>query len=207
MVSGRGRSMRVKSNKALRRSARLARRAFISPAAALPSALTAAGATLRAALVPVALGVVLGAALVPGVSHGQGTRSGGGQAGGTEHPSETQSLETVVVPATATGVKKLDAAYTVIAAEEEMIKEANPKSTADLLKISPGLWPESSGGQTGANIEIAGIPGGGDAPVFTVQVNASPISGFPTVSFFQGTSAFPLGPTRQRAGIVQGRPS
>ena len=199
--------MRVKSNKALRRSARLARRAFISPAAALPSALTATGAGLRAALVSVALGVVLATALVPGVSYGQGTPSGGGQAGGTEQPSETQSLETVVVTATATGVKKLDAAYTVIAADEEMIKEANPKSTADLLKISPGLWPESSGGQTGANIEIAGIPGGGDAPFFTVQVNGSPIYGFPTLSFFEGTSAFRLDDTVERVEIVQGGPS
>src|SRR5207253_8871929 len=93
-ASERGRSMRVKSNKALRRSARLARRAFISPAAALPSALTATGAGLRAALVSVALGVVLATALVPGVSYGQGTPSGGGQAGGTEQPSETQSQET-----------------------------------------------------------------------------------------------------------------
>src|ERR1700749_4735211 len=58
--------------------------------------------------------------------------------------SNPQSLEGIVVTGSATGVKKLDASYTVTAANLEQIKQANPKSTADLLKISPGLWPESS---------------------------------------------------------------
>src|SRR5882672_7690758 len=75
-------------------------------------------------------------------------------------PADTQSLETVVVTASATSRKKLEASYSIIAADEEMIRQSNAKSTADLLKISPGIWPESTGGQTGANIEIAGFPGG-----------------------------------------------
>ena len=76
------------------------------------------------------------------------------------------TLDTVVVSGTAQagGVKKLEASFNIVTANAEQIKQANPKSTADLLKISPGMWPESSGGQTGANIEIAGFPGGGDAP-------------------------------------------
>jgi hypothetical protein len=61
--------------------------------------------------------------------------------------------------ASAGGVKKLEASYNIVTANEAEIRRANPKSTADLLKISPGMWPESSGGQTGANIEIAGFPG------------------------------------------------
>ena len=79
------------------------------------------------------------------------------------------NLETVVVTGSAIsgGVKKLEASYNIVTANEEEIRQANPKSTADLLKISPGMWPESTGGQTGANIEIAGFPGGGDALVLT----------------------------------------
>jgi outer membrane cobalamin receptor len=71
------------------------------------------------------------------------------------------SLDTIVVTGTAIagGVKKLEASYNIVTATEEEIRRANPKSTADLLKISPGMWPESTGGQTGANIEIAGISG------------------------------------------------
>src|SRR4051812_34633701 len=67
-------------------------------------------------------------------------------------------LEQVVVTATASGVRKIDASYIITSVNAEEMKMANPKSAADLLKVSPGLWPESSGGQTGANIEIAGFP-------------------------------------------------
>ena len=118
-----------------------------------------------------------------------------------------KSLQEVVVTGSATGVKKIDASYSITTANAEQIKEANPKSTADLLKISPGLWPESTGGQTGANIEIAGFPGGGDAPFNTVQMMGSPLYGMPTLSFFEQTSIFRLDDTVERVEILQGGPS
>jgi hypothetical protein len=123
--------------------------------------------------------------------------------------SDDSSLETVVVTGTALsgGVKKLEASYNIVTANEEEIRRANPKSTADLLKISPGLWPESTGGQTGANIEIAGFPGGGDAPYFTTQMMGSPLYGMPTLSFFETTSIFRLDETVKSVEILQGGPS
>jgi outer membrane receptor protein involved in Fe transport len=119
----------------------------------------------------------------------------------------TSELEQVVVTATATAVRKIDASYSITSVSADEIKMANPKSTADLLKVSPGLWPESTGGQTGANIEIAGFPGGGDAPYFTNQIMGAPIYGAPTLSFFEGTSAVRLDDTVERVEIVQGGPS
>lgn len=120
--------------------------------------------------------------------------------------SDTQSLQGIVVTGTAIGVKKLDASYNIVAANAEQIKEANPISTADLLKISPGIWPESSGGQTGANIEIAGFPGGGDAPFFTNMVNGSPLYGMSSLSFMDSSSLLRLDDTVERVEIVQGGP-
>jgi hypothetical protein len=119
------------------------------------------------------------------------------------------NLETVVVTGSAItgGVKKLEASYNIVTASEEEIRNANPKSTADLLKISPGMWPESTGGQTGANIEIAGFPGGGDAPYFTTQLMSSPLYGMPTLSFFETTSIFRLDDTVRSVEILQGGPS
>ena len=105
------------------------------------------------------------------------------------------------------GVKKLEASYNIVTANEDEIRNANPKSTADLLKISPGMWPESTGGQTGANIEIAGFPGGGDAPYFTTQMMGSPLYGMPTLSFFETTSIFRLDDTIRSVEILQGGPS
>jgi outer membrane receptor protein involved in Fe transport len=119
----------------------------------------------------------------------------------------TTTLQQVVVTGSATGVKKIDASYTLTTADAEQIKQANPKSTADLLKIAPGLWPESTGGQTGANIEIAGFPGGGDAPFNTVQMMGSPLYGMPTLSFFEQTTIFRLDDTIERVEILQGGPS
>ncbi|MDG2538021.1 TonB-dependent receptor [Dyella jiangningensis] len=120
-----------------------------------------------------------------------------------------KTLDQVVVTGTsaAGGLKKIDASYSVVSVSAEEIKKANPKSTADLLKVSPGMWPESTGGQTGANIEIAGFPGGGDAPFFTTQMMGSPLYGMPTLSFFETTSIFRLDDTVERAEILQGGPS
>jgi outer membrane receptor protein involved in Fe transport len=120
--------------------------------------------------------------------------------------TESSALEEVVVTASATGVRKIDASYNIISANAEQIKEANPLSTADILKLSPGIWPESSGGQTGANIEIAGIPGGGDAPFFTNMIEGSPMYGMPSLSFMDSSSLFRLDDTVQRVEIVQGGP-
>lgn len=120
----------------------------------------------------------------------------------------TTTLDTLVVTGSVTGgVKKLEASYNIVTATEEQIKQANPKSTADLLKISPGMWPESSGGQTGANIEIAGFPGGGDAPYFTTMLMGSPLYGMPTLSFFETTTIFRLDDTISTVEILQGGPS
>ncbi|MCL1634916.1 TonB-dependent receptor [Luteimonas sp. SX5] len=118
------------------------------------------------------------------------------------------TLDTVVVTGSASGgVKKLEASYNIVTANAEEIKQANPKSTADLLKISPGLWPESTGGQTGANIEIAGFPGGGDAPYFSTLLMGSPVYGMPTLSFFETTTLIRLDDTIESVEILQGGPS
>ena len=123
--------------------------------------------------------------------------------------AQAKTLEQVVVTGNtaAGGLRKIDTSYSVTTATAEQIRQSNPKSTADLLKIAPGLWPESTGGQTGANIEIAGFPGGGDAPFNTVQLMGSPLYGMPTLSFFEQTSIFRLDDTIDRVEILQGGPS
>jgi outer membrane receptor protein involved in Fe transport len=119
------------------------------------------------------------------------------------------TLEQVVVTGTATfgGVKKIDAAYSITSLSSQQIKEANPISAADLLKQSPGVYPESSGGQTGANIEVAGFPGGGDAPYVTFQLDGSPV--YPMALSFLDQSSLTRIPddTIDRVEIVQGGPA
>jgi outer membrane receptor protein involved in Fe transport len=193
--------MRVKSNKAFRQSARPARQAFASADFGLP-----AGGALWMRTVPRS-GATTIAAAVAGILYG---------AGGTAYAQEAapaaasavapESLQEVVVTASATGVKKLDASYSIVSVDQNIIKESNPKSTADLLKVSPGIWPESSGGQTGANIEVAGFPSGGDAPFFTNMIEGMPLYGMPSLSFMDSSSLFRIDDTIDRVEVVQGGP-
>jgi hypothetical protein len=188
--------MRVKSNKALRRSARLARRACTSL-----TALPAVASFPRRPLIGAAVAAILyGGA---GVAHAQQAQPA--EAGPTSPTGE--SLQEVVVTATATGLKKLDASYNIVRVDSEAIKEQNPVSTADLLKVSPGIWPESSGGQTGANIEVAGFPSGGDAPFFTNMIEGLPLYGMPSLSFMDSSSLFRLDNTIDHVEVVQGGPA
>ncbi|HEY6923990.1 MAG TPA: TonB-dependent receptor plug domain-containing protein, partial [Steroidobacteraceae bacterium] len=122
-------------------------------------------------------------------------------------PAGGESLQEVVVTANAAqGVRKLDASYNIVAVDAEQIKQSNPKSTADIIKVSPGIWPESSGGQTGANIEVAGFPSGGDSPFFTNMIEGSPLYGMPNLSFMDSSSLFRLDDTTERVEVVQGGP-
>lgn len=119
----------------------------------------------------------------------------------------SQGLQEVVVTATALRTTQLNASYNVVTADYSLIKQSNPLSAADLLKIAPGIWPESSGGQTGANIEVAGYPSGGDSPFFTNMIEGMPLYGTSSLAYMDSSSLFRLDDTIQRVEIVQGGPS
>jgi outer membrane receptor protein involved in Fe transport len=122
--------------------------------------------------------------------------------------SPNNSLDEIVVTASAQGVKKLDASYNIVSLSLDQIANANPSSAADIFKQSPGIWPESSGGQTGANIDVAGFPnGGGDSPYFTTMINGSPLYGTANLSFLDSSSLVRMDDTVERVEIVQGGPS
>jgi outer membrane receptor protein involved in Fe transport len=175
--------MRVKSNKAVRASAR-----------PLGAATTVAAAVA---------GILWGTG---GVAWAQAVAQGGEQ----EAPTTVggQSLQEVVVTATAQSVKKLDASYNIVSVSQQDIQMANPASAAEIYKLSPGVWPEASGGQTGVNIDVAGFPlGGGDSPYFTTMIQGSPIYGVPSLSFMDNSSLIRFDDTVERVEIVQGGPS
>jgi hypothetical protein len=146
---------------------------------------------------------------------GRAARVIGGGRAGPIGPADAQaapayhSLQEVVVTGTAevSGAKLLDTSFPVSAATLEQIHLAQPSSAADLLKIVPGIWAESSGGETGANIEVAGFPGGGDAPYVTYQIEGSPVYPMATLAFMDNSSMFRLDDTIERTEVVQGGPS
>lgn len=104
------------------------------------------------------------------------------------------------------GVRKIDASYSITTASEEQLKQAAPSSTADLMKIVPGVYAESSGGNAGANIGVRGFPIDGDAPFVTIQLNGSPLFPPPTLSFLEGSSLFRIDDTVERVEVLRGGP-
>src|SRR6185312_7750676 len=168
----------------------------------------------RAGSVAAVVAGILGAAAFAAIPAHAQNAAGGAQtaaaAAGTTTPGSaqtSQNLQEIVVTATATQVRKLDASYNVVSVDNELIKESNPISSADILKIAPGIWPESSGGETGANIEVAGYPSGGDSPFFTNMIQGMPLYGSPNLAYMDSSSLFRLDETIQRVEVVQGGPS
>lgn len=123
--------------------------------------------------------------------------------------SVAAEIQTVVVTGSASsaGVRKIDAAYSITTANEEQLKSAAPSSTADLLKIVPGIFAEPTGGVAGANIAVRGFPSGGDAPYVTIQLNGSPLYPPPTLSFLENSSLFRIDDSVERVEVLRGGPS
>jgi len=115
-------------------------------------------------------------------------------------------VEQVVVTGTARreGLRKLEASFSITTADEEQIKQAAPSSTADLLKIVPGVFAETTGGNAGANIRVRGFPMDGDAPYTTIQYHGLPLYPEPKLSFFENSALFRLDDTIERVEVLRG---
>jgi outer membrane receptor protein involved in Fe transport len=118
-------------------------------------------------------------------------------------------LEEIVVTGTArsAGVSKLDASFAITTVESEQIREIAPLSTADLFKVTPGVWAESSGGESGANVMVRGFAVAGDAEYATVQFSGSPVYPPSTLSFLENSTLFRLDETIDRVEALRGGPN
>lgn len=123
--------------------------------------------------------------------------------------NDQSKIEEVVVTGTpgGAGVLKQDASFAITTLDAADIAQVAPTSTADLFKTIPGVWSESTGGESGANVFVRGFPTGGDADFLTVQLNGSPIFPPPTLSFLENSSLFRIDETVDRVEGLRGGPS
>ena len=89
----------------------------------------------------------------------------------------------------------------------QQIREIAPLSTADLFKVTPGVWAESSGGESGANVFVRGFAVAGDAQYATVQFAGSPIYPPSTLSFLENSTLFRLDETIDHLEALRGGPN
>lgn len=117
--------------------------------------------------------------------------------------------EVIVVSGTpgGAGIRKIDASFAVTNIDAADIDKISPKSTADLLKAIPGVWVESSGGESGANVWVRGFPGGGDAPFLTIALEGSPVYPPSTLSFLENSQLFRIDETIQMVEGLRGGPN
>ncbi|MFQ5534946.1 MAG: TonB-dependent siderophore receptor [Sphingomonadales bacterium] len=122
---------------------------------------------------------------------------------------EAFGIEEIVILGTpgGAGVRKQDASFAITTMNHAEIEMAGPKSTAELFTLVPGVWAESSGGVAGANIDVRGLPGGGDAPFVTIALNGAPIYGTEMLSFFEQSSIFRVDETIASAEALRGGPN
>jgi outer membrane receptor protein involved in Fe transport len=126
-----------------------------------------------------------------------------------QQAASDEVIEEIITTGTAGGaeIRKFDASFAITTIDDEAINKFSPQSTADLLKMVPGVWSESSGGVAGANVFVRGFPGGGDAPFLTVQINGAPLFPPPTLSFLENTTLFRIDETVLRMEALRGGPN
>ncbi len=119
------------------------------------------------------------------------------------------TLDEVIVTGMPGGTqqRKVEASFAISTMDQEAIAKFAPQSTADLLKAVPGVWSESSGGVAGANVNLRGFPGTGDAPFVTIQLEGVPVYTPPTLGFLENSSIFRIDETISRVEALRGGPN
>lgn len=118
--------------------------------------------------------------------------------------ADSDTISDIVVTGTVSPERRLDAGLAITTASLERIHELAPNNTADLLKLAPGIWAETTGGATGANVFVRGFPTTGDAPFLTVQLDGAPIFPPTELAFSENTTLFRVDDMIQRVEILRG---
>lgn len=155
------------------------------------------------------LALAIAGALSPMLALAQNDTDANKEGAEAAREDKAKTLDAVIVSGSTrfAGLRKGDASFSITTMTPTQIDDANPKSTADLLKVVPGVWGEAAGGVSGANIDVRGFPGGSDAPFITMQVDGSPIFPPATLSFLENSTLFRLDETIDRVEVLRGGPS
>jgi outer membrane receptor protein involved in Fe transport len=105
------------------------------------------------------------------------------------------------------GLSRLDAGFSISTVSAEQIARLNPRSTADLLKLVPGVYVETSGGTAGVHVGVRGFPQNGGGAFATVELDGSPIFAPNTLSFLETFSLFRIDDTIERTEVLRGGPN
>ena len=119
-----------------------------------------------------------------------------------------QLMEVVVTGAASErGLPRQDAGYAITTVTAPALRELQPLNPADVVRLVPGMWAETTGGVAGPNVDVRGFPTTGDTPWVTLELNGLPIYGVSTISWLDNFSMFRLDDTVQRMEATIGGPA
>lgn len=132
--------------------------------------------------------------------------TGPGSAAPAAPSADTDGGTTVVIVGSANpaGQRKIEAGYAVTTISADTLKAAAPISAAAVLKLVPGIFPETTGGVSGPNIEVRGFPTGGDAKFVTMQIDSLPIFPVASLSFLDNSTQIRIDETIKRVEATIG---
>lgn len=115
----------------------------------------------------------------------------------------------IVVTGTArsSGLRRLDAGFSITTVDAKELQRITPLSTADVLKNVPGTFIESSGGVAGLRVGVRGFPMNGGGQFSTVQLDGTTLLPPNTLSFIESFSMFRVDDTVERVEVLRGGPS
>lgn len=126
----------------------------------------------------------------------------------TASDKEEGSSEIVVTgTARRDGLNRLDAGFSISTISQDQVERLAPRSTADVLRLVPGVFVETSGGAAGVHVGVRGFPQNGGGAFATVQLDGSPIFAPNTLSFLETFSLFRIDDTVERTEVLRGGPS
>lgn len=98
------------------------------------------------------------------------------------------------------------ASYAVSIIDADTLARRGPVSTAELFRLVPGFWVESSGGEAGNNVRSRGIPTDGFTSIALAE-NGVPVQYDGGLGYLNTDQSFRIDETIERVEVVRGGPS
>lgn len=121
-------------------------------------------------------------------------------------PSEPPADIVVTGRPLASPLARAQASYAISVIEGEALAANTTRSVAELLRLVPGFWIESSGGEAANNVRARGIPTDGFSSV-AIEENGLPVQYDGALGFLNTDQSFRIDETVARVEAVRGGPS
>ena len=116
-------------------------------------------------------------------------------------------LQKVVVTGAGAKTTKFQTSYGITTIDDEKLDQIKPNSANALFSEVPGVWSESTGGETSGNLYVRGLPSNGGEKFVPLLADGLPIYQEPEVGFMNADTFFRIGPMIDRTEFVRGGPA